>query len=70
MIVLLIALYYILNLTWIYLIGIFISVVLLTIEHYIVSPSNEKKMKIASYGINQIISPLILLFTLLDTFLT
>ncbi len=69
MIILLIALYYILNLTWIYLIGIFISVILLTIEHYIVSPSNEKKMKIASYNINQIISPLILLFTVLDTFL-
>ncbi|MTK13598.1 MAG: 4-hydroxybenzoate octaprenyltransferase, partial [Clostridiaceae bacterium] len=38
MIILLIALYYILNLTWIYLIGICISVILLTIEHYIVSP--------------------------------
>lgn len=70
MIVLLIALYYIMNLTWIYLAGILISAVLLIIEHYIVSPSNEKKMKIASYHINQIISPIILLFTILDTFLS
>ncbi|GAA0736219.1 UbiA-like polyprenyltransferase [Clostridium oceanicum] len=69
MIVLLIALYYILNLTWIYLIGIIISGGLLIIEHYIVSPSNEKKMKLASYNINQIISLIILVFTVSDIFL-
>ena len=69
MILLLIALYFIMNMSWIYLIGIFISAFLLGIEHYIVSPSNEKKMKIASYNINQIVSPLILLFTILDMYL-
>lgn len=69
MIILLVSLYYILNLTYIYLVGIFISFILLIIEHYIVSPSNEKKMKIASYNINQIISPIILIFTLIDTFI-
>ncbi|MFD3158341.1 UbiA-like polyprenyltransferase [Haloimpatiens sp. FM7330] len=69
MIILLIALYFIMDLTWIYLVGIFISAVLLGVEHYIVSPSNEKKMKIASYNINQVISPIILLFTVLDTFI-
>ncbi|MCY6484743.1 putative 4-hydroxybenzoate polyprenyltransferase [Clostridium aestuarii] len=67
MILLLIALYYIMNLTWIYLTGVFIATILLGIEHYIISPSNEKKMKVAAYSINQIISPLILLFTILDT---
>lgn len=69
MICLLISLYFIMDLSWIYLIGIIISGGLLVLEHYIVSPHNEKKMKIASYKINQIISPLILLFTVLDTFL-
>lgn len=69
MILLLIVLYFVMDMSWIYLIGIFISAFLLGIEHYIVSPSNEKKMKIASYNINQIVSPLILLFTILDMYL-
>lgn len=69
MILLLIALYFVMDLSWIYLIGIFMSGFLLGIEHYIVSPSNEKKMKMASYKINQIVSLLILLFTILDMYL-
>lgn len=66
MILLLIALFFIMDMGFIYLIGISISGVLLAVEHHIVSPKNESKMKIASYKINQIISPLILLFTVLD----
>ncbi|WP_432663786.1 UbiA-like polyprenyltransferase [Wukongibacter baidiensis] len=69
MILLLVALYFVIGTGFIYLIGIFISAFLLIIEHYIVSPSNEKKMKIAAYNINQIVSPLILLFTVLDMFI-
>ncbi|MCT4605125.1 MAG: putative 4-hydroxybenzoate polyprenyltransferase [Marinisporobacter sp.] len=69
MILLLVGLYFVRNMSWIYLLGIFISAVLLGIEHYMVSPSNEKKMKIASYHLNQVISPLILLFTVLDIFM-
>lgn len=69
MIILLITLYFVMNMSFIYLIGIFMSSALLTIEHYIISPSNEKKMKIASYNINQIVSPLILFFTILDMYL-
>ncbi len=68
MILLLVTLYFVMGTGFIYLIGIFISAFLLIIEHYIVSPSNEKKMKIAAYNINQIVSPLILLFTVLDMF--
>ena len=68
-ILLLISLYFIMNLGLIYLFGIFISSILLGIEHYIVSPSNEKKMKIASYNINQIVSVLIFIFTILDFFI-
>lgn len=69
MILLLVALYFIMDMSWIYLIGIIISGFLLGIEHHMVSPSNEKKMKIASYSINQIVSPLILFFTILDLYL-
>lgn len=69
MILLLVALYFVMNMSWIYLIGIIISGFLLGIEHHMVSPSNEKKMKIASYSINQIVSPLILVFTILDMYL-
>lgn len=65
-ILLLISLYFIMHRGWVYLLGIFISAILLTIEHYIVSPSNTNKMKIASYNINQVVSVCIFIFTLLD----
>ncbi len=69
MILLLFSLYFIMDMGWIYLVGIVISALLLILEHYMVSPSNEKKMKIASYNINQIVSMLIMVFSLLDTFI-
>ncbi|MEK6264912.1 MAG: putative 4-hydroxybenzoate polyprenyltransferase [Clostridium sp.] len=65
-ILLLIILYFIMHLGLIYLFGILISASLLALEHYIVSPSNEKKMKLASYNINQVVSVLIFIFTVLD----
>ena len=68
-ILLLLSLYFIMHRGWIYLLGIFISAILLTLEHYIVSPSNTKKMKIASYNINQIVSVSIFIFTVLDFFI-
>ncbi|HEY8889619.1 MAG TPA: UbiA-like polyprenyltransferase [Clostridium sp.] len=70
MILLLISLYFIMNSGLIYLTGIFISAILLALEHYIVSPANEKKMKIASYHINQVVSVLIFVFTVLDVFIS
>lgn len=66
MLVLLVSLFFIMNAGIIYLIGIFLSGILLIFEHNIVTPSNEKLMKLAAYNINQIISPLILLCTVLD----
>ena len=69
MILLLISLHFIMHTGWIYLLGIFISAILLTFEHYIVSPTNEKKMKLASYNINQVVSVLIFIFTMLDFFI-
>jgi len=69
MILLLISLYFIMNSGYIYLIGIFISSILLAFEHFIVSPTNERTMKIASYHINQIVSVLIFVFTAIDVFI-
>ncbi|WP_291633951.1 UbiA-like polyprenyltransferase [Clostridium sp.] len=69
MILLLISLHFIIHTGWMYLLGIFISSILLALEHYIVSPTNEKKMKIASYNINQIVSVLIFICTALDVFI-
>lgn len=69
MILLLISLYFIMHAGFIYLLGILISSILLGIEHYMVSPSNEKKMKFVSYNINQVVSVLLLTFTLLDFFI-
>lgn len=69
MILLLISLYFIMHTGFIYLLGILISAILLGVEHRMVSPSNEKKMKIASYNINQVVSVLLLVFTLLDFFI-
>ena len=66
MIILLISLYFVMNRGWIYLVGISISAILLVLEHYMVSPANEKKMKIASYNINQVVSVLIFIFTMID----
>jgi 4-hydroxybenzoate polyprenyltransferase len=68
-ILLLISLYFIMHIGWIYLLGIFISSILLALEHYIVAPTNEKKMKFASYNINQVVSVLIFTFTVLDFFI-
>lgn len=53
----------------IYFIGIFISGVLLIIEHYNVNPKNEKIMKKVSYSINQVISIIIFIFTTASLFL-
>jgi len=69
MIILLISLYFVMNRGWIYLVGISISAILLVLEHYMVSPANEKKMKIASYNINQVVSVLIFIFTMIDAYI-
>lgn len=66
MIILLLTLYIIENLGTAYIIGIVLASILLVIEHYIVDPDNKKKMNLASYNINQIVSMLILIFTLFD----
>ncbi|OWA35204.1 4-hydroxybenzoate octaprenyltransferase [Saccharibacillus sp. O16] len=57
------------GLGWIYLVGIVLAAFLLMLEHGIVKPHNRRLMKIASYNLNQVVSMLILSFTLMDFFL-
>ncbi|MDP4089854.1 MAG: UbiA family prenyltransferase, partial [Bacillota bacterium] len=51
----------------IYYIGLGIISVLFLVEHRMVSPDNLSNVKIASYGINQIISITFLIFGVIDT---
>ncbi|WZL72265.1 UbiA-like polyprenyltransferase [Clostridiaceae bacterium 35-E11] len=67
--VLLIYLYFLMNMGWLYLIGVSIAGGLLYMEHRMVSPSNLKTMKIASYSINQILSIVLFIFTSADIFI-
>lgn len=68
MVLLLIALYFIRDLGPFYLSGIALAAVLLAVEHNIVKPANRRRMNLASYNLNQVISMIILFFTLTDFF--
>jgi 4-hydroxybenzoate polyprenyltransferase len=68
MIMLLLFLYVWRDLGWVYLVGIGVATLLLMTEHKIIKPSNRRMMKVASYGLNQVISIVILLCTLVDYF--
>jgi len=71
MIIMLISLVYFVDaLSYMYLIGILISMILFLFEHRIVKPHNPILMKIASYKLNQLISISIFTFTCIDIFLT
>lgn len=69
MVLLLIALIPIRGLGWLYIAGLIIAILLLMTEHKIIKPSNRKVMKVASYNLNQVISMVILFFTVADFFL-
>lgn len=49
-----------------YFIGITIAAILLVIEHFIVKPEHRGTMKIASYGLNQVLSVVVFTFTMID----
>ncbi|MNW56321.1 prenyltransferase [compost metagenome] len=68
MILLLLFLYLWRDLGWMYLVGIGIATLLLMTEHRIIKPHNRRLMKVASYNLNQVISMVILLCTLIDYF--
>lgn len=65
----LIYIYFIAHMSWLFLIGIAIVAILLVIEHIMVSPTNLTNVNIASYGINQIVSIVFLVFSVADIFL-
>ncbi|MBZ4665693.1 MAG: 4-hydroxybenzoate polyprenyltransferase [Mahella sp.] len=67
--VLLLYLFFLLELDWLYLIGITLAAILIFIEHRIVSPDHLEEVKIASYSINQIVSVVLFIFTAADMFL-
>lgn len=54
------------NMGNIYLAGVIITSALLMYEHLLVSPSNLRNVTIASYSINQIVSVVMLIFTVID----
>jgi len=56
-------------LSLIFSIGILISGILLWMEHLLVDPKHQKRMNLASYHLNQIISMLLLVTATLDIFL-
>jgi 4-hydroxybenzoate polyprenyltransferase len=66
---LLILLMWMTQLSLIFSIGILISGILLWIEHTLVDPKHQKKMNLASYHLNQIISMLLLITATIDVFL-
>ncbi|SEO63938.1 4-hydroxybenzoate polyprenyltransferase [Amphibacillus marinus] len=51
-----------------YFIGLAVIAVLFIIQHQMISPTNLKNVKIASYGINQLVSIVFLVFGLLDIY--
>lgn len=54
------------RLGWLYWTGIVLTSFLLLLEHWLVTPANLSHVKVASYNINEIVGPMLFLFTLLD----
>ena len=50
----------------VYLVGLLIVAGLLLYEHVIVTPDNLGQVKIAAYNVNEIVSPILMVFTVLD----
>lgn len=69
-IVILLYVYYLASMGFIYLIGVAIISLLLIKEHKMVTPTNLSNVKIASYGINQIVALVFLVFSVSDIFLS
>lgn len=60
------ALFFLTDLTWWYLIGVFIATGLLMYEHWIVKPSDLSKVNMAFFNLNSILSIVVFVFTLID----
>ncbi|NHN28726.1 UbiA-like polyprenyltransferase [Paenibacillus agricola] len=61
-----IALFYLSELSWIYLIGIFIANLLLFYQHSIVTPTNLTRVNTAFFTLNSTLSSVVFVFTLVD----
>lgn len=57
------------NLEWLYIMGVILVTGLLVYEHLIISPDDLSQVKISSYSINQIISPLLFFAVTIDLIL-
>jgi 4-hydroxybenzoate polyprenyltransferase len=64
----LIFVYFVANMSWLYLVGLVIVAWLLYKEHTMVSPTNLTNVNIASYSINQLVSIMFLIFSVADIF--
>lgn len=61
-----ISLAYMTDLSWIYLIGIMVAVLILIYEHYLVKPHDLSKLNMAFFTLNGILSIVVFAFTLID----
>lgn len=66
---LLLYLFFLLDLGWLYIVGWLIAAALIYVEHSIVSSDHLEDVKIASYSINQIVSVVLFVFTAADMFI-
>ncbi|MCG0276041.1 MAG: UbiA family prenyltransferase [Thermosediminibacteraceae bacterium] len=62
-------LYFLMNMGYLYLLGLAIISCFLYAEHRLVSPTNLKHVTIASYDINQIVSVVFFIFSSMDIFI-
>jgi 4-hydroxybenzoate polyprenyltransferase len=58
-----------LPLGWVYYVGVAIVAGLLFLEHRIISPDDLSRVTVASYHINEIVAPILLVAVLVDIFL-
>lgn len=61
-----VALYFMTELSWFYLLGIVISIALLLYEHLIVKPEDMRRLQTAFFTMNSLLSSVMLIFTLID----
>ncbi len=69
LVILLLYLYFLMKMGWLYLLGLVVITLLLYLEHYMVAPNKLQGVEIASYNINQVISIVLLVFTITDIFI-
>lgn len=64
--ILFITLFWLTDLSWAYLVGTVIAIVILFYQHYLVRPNDLSRVQIAFFGMNGTLSVLLFLFTFVD----